>query len=405
MKSRLIAAALFTFTAAAIACYPTIREAGAHYVAQAQPLAQIPALPPGNQARPQVEVVFALDTTGSMGGLIQAAKEKIWSIATTMSQAQPAPEIRMGLVAYRDRGDVYVTRVIDLSDDLDSIYAALMDFSAGGGGDGPESVNQALYDAVHKISWGQQRDTYRVVFLVGDSPPHMDYQDDVKYPQTLAAATNKGIIVNTIQAGGNVETQVVWHKIAQGGQGQYAQVSQTGDAVAIRTPFDKKLAALSKKLDDTRLYYGSKEVREKKQEKIVATNKMHASASVESRARRAAFNASHSGKSNLIGDSELIDGIASGRVELGAIEQDQLPEPLQAMAPEERQVRINELAGERKALQEEIKELAAQRKNFLLKKAKESSKTDSSLDRKLYHTIREQAAHAGIRYEAEEPAY
>ena len=115
----------------------------------------LPPVDPLTNQRPLVEVVFVLDTTGSMSGLIQAAKEKIWSIATTLAPAQPAPEIRMGLVAYRDRGDDYVTRVVDLSDDLDSMYATLMDFRAAGGGDGPESVNQALHDAVHRISWSQ----------------------------------------------------------------------------------------------------------------------------------------------------------------------------------------------------------------------------------------------------------
>ena len=76
------------------------------------------------------------------------AEEKIWSIATTMASAQQTPEIRIGLVAYRDRGDAYVTRVTDLSTDLDSMYAELMRLTAQGGGDGPESVNRALADAV-----------------------------------------------------------------------------------------------------------------------------------------------------------------------------------------------------------------------------------------------------------------
>ena len=141
--------------------------------------------------RSRIDVVFVLDTTGSMGGLIQAAREKIWSIATTLASAQSAPEIRMGLVAYRDRGDAYVTRVVDLSSDLDSMYATLMDFQAEGGGDGPESVNQALHDAVHKVSWNQQDGTYKVVFLVGDAPPHMDYPNDVKYPVTLRLPRQK----------------------------------------------------------------------------------------------------------------------------------------------------------------------------------------------------------------------
>src|SRR5690606_15537948 len=100
-----------------------------------------------------IDVVFVLDTTGSMGGMIEAAKEKIWSIASTMASAQPAPVIRMGIIGYRDRGDDYVTKIIPLTADLDSAYASLMDFNAAGGGDGPESVNKALFDAIHAMNW------------------------------------------------------------------------------------------------------------------------------------------------------------------------------------------------------------------------------------------------------------
>ena len=168
MKSRILSIALFALTLGTVIYYPLLKARNidpnpvpiAHTIAPAE--------------NPKVDVVFVLDTTGSMGGLIQTAKDKIWSIATTMASAQPTPEIRIGLVAYRDRGDQYVTRVVDLSDDLDSVYATLMDFQAAGGGDTPESVNQALFDAVHNISWSQDSQAYQVVFLVGDAPPHMD---------------------------------------------------------------------------------------------------------------------------------------------------------------------------------------------------------------------------------------
>src|SRR5512147_2548313 len=69
-------------------------------------------------AKPRIEVCFVLDTTGSMSGLIEGAKQKIWSIANEMISAKPTPEIRLGLVAYRDRGDQYVTRTFDLSSDI-----------------------------------------------------------------------------------------------------------------------------------------------------------------------------------------------------------------------------------------------------------------------------------------------
>src|SRR5262249_3153675 len=68
---------------------------------------------------PKVEVVFCLDTTGSMKGLLDRAKEKIWSISNSIAGARPSPELKIGLVAFRDRGDDYVTKVYDLTDDLD----------------------------------------------------------------------------------------------------------------------------------------------------------------------------------------------------------------------------------------------------------------------------------------------
>ena len=82
--------------------------------------------------KPKIEVCFVLDTTGSMGGLIAGAKEKIWSMANEMISAKPTPEIRIGLIGYRDKTDAYVTKVYQLSNDIDDIYGKLMAFQAQG---------------------------------------------------------------------------------------------------------------------------------------------------------------------------------------------------------------------------------------------------------------------------------
>jgi hypothetical protein len=71
--------------------------------------------------RPRVEVAFVLDTTGSMGGLIEGAKRKIWLVARRIGEGQPRPDLRIALVAYRDRGDQYVTRVHDFTGDMDAV--------------------------------------------------------------------------------------------------------------------------------------------------------------------------------------------------------------------------------------------------------------------------------------------
>jgi len=405
MKSKLTALALFAVTAATVTLYSAYKGNGAAKPPADPATLQLPAQDSLGNQRPLVEVVFVVDTTGSMSGLIQAAKEKIWSIASTMAQAQPAPEIRMGLVAYRDRGDDYVTRVVDLSADIDSVYATLMDFRAGGGGDGPESVNQALYDAVHNISWTKHRQAYQVVFLVGDAPPHMDYQDDVKYPLTLAAASAQGILVNAIQCGENAATTREWQRLAQLGQGRFFRVEQGGSAVAIVTPFDAKLADLSAQLDKTRWYYGSEEAKQARQRKLDATAKLHADSSIASRARRAAFNASDSGELNLLGEGELVDDVASGRVQLSAIDRKALPAPLQSMAPEAQQALLDETARRRDELQQQIRQLSEQRSAFLNEKVEEAGGAKESLDAKIYGAVRAQAAAKGLVYEADAPSY
>ncbi len=395
MKPKIISIALFLFTAATVIAYPQLKENSIK--------TDVPVIPQGDKAR--IEVVFVLDTTGSMSGLIEAAKEKIWSIASTMASAQSAPEIKMGLVAYRDRGDTYITKVVDLSSDLDSMYATLMDFKAGGGGDGPESVNQALYDAVHKISWSQDQDTYKVVFMVGDAPPHMDYQDDVKYPVTVKVAQGKGILINTVQCGVDGNTKYQWQQIAQLGGGNYFQVDQAGSAVAVATPFDKKLADLSKKIEDTRLYFGDKVEKAKQRKKHAATDKLHASSSDAALARRAEFNASASGRANMYGDNELIGGVSSGVVDLSKIDADELPAAMQAMTLEEQESLIEEKAEERKQLEHEIELASQERNDYLKNKAKEAGGYKDSLDEKIYSAVREQAGKKGFVYEADAPAY
>src|SRR5689334_19775017 len=102
-----------------------------------------PAPKASPKSRPQVEVVVCLDTTGSMDGLINAAKSKIWSICNQIAAGKPAPDLKIGLVPFRDHGDEYITKIYDLTDNLDAVHKNLMSFEAKGGGDIPEAVNQA----------------------------------------------------------------------------------------------------------------------------------------------------------------------------------------------------------------------------------------------------------------------
>ncbi|MFO0969897.1 MAG: vWA domain-containing protein [Gemmataceae bacterium] len=346
--------------------------------------------------KPRVEVVFCLDTTGSMTGLIDAAKKKIWSISNQIAGGKPTPHVKVGLVAYRDRGDDYITKVYDLTDDLDSVYANLMSFKADQGGDEPESVNQALYDAVHKIAWSKDKKVLKMIFLVGDAPPHMDYPDDVKYPETCKEAVKRDIIINTVLCGSSESAKDHWLKICRAAEGSFVQIDAGGGpVVAVATPYDKELAEYNTKLSTTALVWGSaakrrafKEVADKNAELDVAS---------------AAERTTYYAKASPYGVTYcLITAIKNKEVKLEDIKKDELPEQLKGKSIEEQRAFITKTEKEREDWSKHILELDKKRGDFIAKKQKEDEKlagrTRDSFDSNVLRILRAQAARNGIDY-------
>jgi len=345
-------------------------------------------------ARAKIEVCFVLDTTGSMGGLIEGAKQKIWSIANEMVSAKPTPDLRLGLVAYRDRGDAYITKHFDLTNDIDAVYAELQKFRAEGGGDTPESVNQALREAVTQMSWSQDRQTLKLIFLVGDSPPHMDYADDIKYPEVCQEAVKRDLIINSVQCGDNGETTTIWKKISDLSEGSFAAIAQSGGMVAVATPMDADLATLNRQLGSTLVAYGDVASRNR----VLAKQAASEAAPAPVAAERLRFNAV-SGVA-VQGGGELLDSLASGKTKLEALDKDQLPEELKKLDPAALKTEIEKKQKERTDLQQRIQKLNQERETYIAQERKrlaEAGKVDS-FDEKVAATVRAQAARKGIAY-------
>jgi hypothetical protein len=344
--------------------------------------------------KPRIEVCFVLDTTGSMSGLIEGAKQKIWSIANELTRAKPTPEIRIGLIAYRDRGDEYVVKSFDLTTDIDAMYGHLQTFQAAGGGDEPESVNEALQEAVTKMSWSSDKKVLKTIFLVGDAPPHMDYSNGPKYPDVCREAVKKDLVINTVQCGNSPGTTVVWQEIAHSAEGSFAAIAQTGNMVAIATPMDGKLAELNRKLGTTLVSYGNDKDRRAVMSKQAAAEAAPASVAAD----RLAFNSRYG--LAVQGEGELLDSLNSGRVKLESINNSELPTELQNLSSTELKSAIDKKQAERTELQAQIQKLGKEREDFLVaerKKLAESGKADS-FDDKVASFIQAQAARKGIHY-------
>jgi hypothetical protein len=311
-------------------------------------------------ARPRVEVAFVLDSTGSMGGLIEGAKQKIWSIANSIIAQKPTPEVRIGLVTYRDRGDEYVTLKFDLTADIDTVFKNLQSFMADGGGDDEESVNEALRVAVTGLNWTGDRDVLKIIFLVGDYPPHMDYRDEVKYPETCGVAVKKGLIINTVQCGGVPETTAVWQKIARLSEGAYVALAQSGNMTAVATPFDDEIAKVSAALGTTLVPYGDRARQAEARSKVDTAAASPATVAAD----RAAYNLASGGKA-IQGTGDLVADAADGSVDASKISVELLPPEMQKMNPAERRQYIAKQKAARDALNATLAELGTKRANYI----------------------------------------
>ncbi|HET9934433.1 MAG TPA: vWA domain-containing protein [Polyangiaceae bacterium] len=159
-----------------------------------------------------IDVAFVLDSTGSMSEEIAAVKATIQKVATSLRRVNV--RVRVGIVEYKDRSDTYVTKVYPLSSDLARFSTQVAALSASGGGDTPESVNEALHVAVEQLSWSDESFA-RLAFLVGDAPPHLDYPQDYDYILEAREAAHRGIQVFTVAASGmDTLGQVVWRQVA-----------------------------------------------------------------------------------------------------------------------------------------------------------------------------------------------
>jgi len=340
----------------------------------------------------RIQVAFVLDTTGSMSGLLEGAKRKIWSIANNLKDLEPSPEIEFALIGYRDKGDAYVTKTYQMSSDLQDIYGKLVAFNAGGGGDTPESVNQALREAIYDINWSNDADVFRVAFLVGDAPPHMDYQED-QYPAIVRRARDKDIVVNTIQAGSMGSTTTVWKEIASLGGGDFARIQQDGGMQVVETPFDSEIQRKNIELNKTVIPYGNRVQQMRVREKTAGSSAAAPSVASD----MAAYISKSASKSKVVtGDGDLTEEIMSGRLDVSTLSDDALSDELKGMSGSERSTYISGTIEKRTVIQSDLESLVAKRDAWIAKQRAEAEAPADSFDLKVERMIENQAASKGF---------
>ena len=185
-----------------------------------------------------LDVLFLLDSTGSMADEIERIKDTLLSISARISDLPSQPDLRLGMVSYRDRGDDYITRVFDFDADAGRFSNTIRSVQADGGGDEPESLNEALHVALNEPDW-REGDAIRLVFLLADAPPHLDYPQDYDYAEEMVEARKRGIKIFSVASSGlNVRGEYIFRQIAQHTMGRFIFILYESPGGGVGTPHD-----------------------------------------------------------------------------------------------------------------------------------------------------------------------
>jgi Mg-chelatase subunit ChlD len=196
----------------------------------------------GAPQRAQLDLVFLVDATGSMDDEIFKLKATLRTIAQDVARLPAQPDLCFALVSYRDKGDAYLVRSHDFTNDPGAFQGVLNQLQAGGGGDYPEAMNEALVETVHHLSW-RGTGTTRMVFLLADAPPHLDYSGP-QYDDSMVAALGKGIKIFGVGASGlSKQGEYIQRQIAQYTGGKfvfltYAEASNPASGTGRETVHD-----------------------------------------------------------------------------------------------------------------------------------------------------------------------
>lgn len=149
----------------------------------------------------KADIMFIVDATGSMGDEIRYLQAELADVIQRVKTSQPDLAIRMGSVFYRDKGDDYLTRLSALDSNIKTTLDFMDKQSAGGGGDTPEAVDEALEEAFKNGGWNENA-LARIAFLVLDASCHTDEGSIKRMHEQIKIAAEKGIRIIPVVCSG-----------------------------------------------------------------------------------------------------------------------------------------------------------------------------------------------------------
>ena len=349
------------------------------------------------ETRRPIDLVICLDTSGSMTGLIDSARGRLWDIVSSLSKAKPTPRLRVGLLTYGSprtstAGRGWVARQSDLTSDLDAVYARMMALTTDGG---DEFVGWVVNDAVRSMDWSDDPAALKIIFVAGNESA--DQASEVfNFRSVAETARGRGIVVNSIYAGDRMQgIRELWHEVASYGGGDYSAIDMQCGTVQISTQQDKVLIELNMKLNSTYVPYGTGG-------RVGAMNQVQQDGAAKRMGQHTEA-ARVAAKATPMYDAanwDLVDAVAQKKVRMEDVKESELPAPMQSMSVEERKDFVMQQHQSRSKVQAEIAQVSVEREDIIQKaKAEQQQGGKTSLDDAMQKSMRKQAEAKGFQFE------
>jgi hypothetical protein len=340
-----------------------------------------------------IKVALLLDTSNSMDGLIDQAKAQLWEIVNELSYAKcrsERPKLQIALYEYGNDNlssrDNYIRKILGFTEDLDDVSKELFSLTTNGGS---EYCGAVIQESLNKLDWGNENDDLKMVFIAGNEPFN---QGDINYKDVAMAAKEEGVVVNTIFCGDYRHgVDSYWKDGAQLTYGEYMAINQNQQTVYVPSPYDDVIIQLNIKLNKTYVPYGKRgEMKQAIQHEQDANAEEYSKANAVSR--------TISKGSHLYTNSnwDLVDAEKEADFSYDKLKKDELPEDLKGKSAAEIKKYLETKRSEREKIQNEIKELNEQRRQYI---SENSKQTDNGLESAMVQAIKKQAEKKSYTWE------
>lgn len=343
----------------------------------------------------KIKLAILLDTSGSMEGLIEQAKNQLWKIVNQLALATDEygedPEIELALYQYGNDAllatNGYVQQISGFTTELDEISEELFALRTNGGS---EFCGMAINDAIGNLEWSSHAEDLQIIFIAGNEAFSQGPQ---AYAEACKAAVNSHVIVNTIFCGDfNEGARTFWKDGALIGHGKYMNIDHDAQIVHINSPYDEKIIACNTRLNKTYIPYGSLGNLKKEKQLVQDENAMELSSA--NAAKRYMSKGSKVYKNT---SWDLVDASDKKGFDLRQIEQ--LPENMRTMTLAQKEAYIASLKAERKEIKSQIAALSKERAGYVMAEKLKSTSSTAQLDDVIVATIKEQAMQKSYRFE------